>query len=50
MVQINGKNSLKKSVGYFLECLKSSKMFESVYFDTSTHTNKLILDLEEENK
>jgi hypothetical protein len=25
-------------------------MFESVYFDTSTYTNKLILDLEEENK
>ena len=48
--QTNGKNSLKKSVGYFLECLKSSKKFESAYFDTSTYTNKLILDLEEENK
>ena len=48
--QINGKNSLKKSVGYFLECLKSSKSFENTYFDTSMYTNKLILDLEKMDK
>lgn len=48
--QTNSKNSLKKSVGYFLECLKSSKSFESTYFDTCMYTNKLILDLEKVNK
>ena len=48
--QTNGRNSLKKSVGYFLECLKGSKNFENIYFDTSVYTNKLILDLEVENK
>ena len=48
--QINGKNSLKKSVGYFLECLKRSKKIESIYFKTSMYTNKLILDLEKMDK
>ena len=49
-LQTNGKNSLKKSVGYFLECLKRSKSFEITYFDTCMYTNRLILDLEEEIK
>jgi len=48
--QTNGKNSLKKSVDYFLECLKESKSFEITYFDTCIYTNRLILDLEEEIK
>jgi len=49
-LQTNGKNSLKKSVGYFLKCLKESKKFEITYFDTCMYTNRLILDLEEEIK
>ena len=42
-----GKDSLEKSIGYFLEHLKNSKSFDITYFDTCVYTNKLILDLEE---
>ena len=45
--QTNGKNSLKKSMNYFLDHLKNSQMFELTGFDIAIYSNKLVLEMEE---
>ena len=45
--QTNGKNSLKKSMNYFLDHLKNSQMFELTCFDIAIYSNKLVLEMEE---
>ena len=45
--QTNGKNSLKKSMNYFLDHLKNSQMFELTNFDIAIYSNKLVLEMEE---
>ena len=42
----NGKNSLKKSMNYFLDHLKNSQMFELTNFDIAIYSNKLVLEME----
>ena len=44
--QTNGKNSLKKSMNYFLDHLKNSQMFELTNFDIAIYSNKLVLEME----
>ena len=44
--QTNGKNSLKKSMNYFLDHLKNSQMFELTDFDIAIYSNKLVLEME----
>ena len=46
--QIDGKNSLKNSMNYFLNHLINSQLFELMYFDTSVYSNKIILNMEED--
>ena len=46
--QSNGKDSLKKSVNYFLEHIKKSEGFDISYFNMCVTSNKLVLDLEDD--
>ena len=47
-LHINGKNSLKNSMNYFLNCLRNSQLFELTYFDTSVYSNKITLEMEKD--
>ena len=44
--QTNGKNSLKKSMNYFLDHLKNSQMFELTNFDIAIYSIILVLEME----
>ena len=46
--QINGKNSLKNSMNYFLNHLRNSQLFELKDFDTSVYSNKITLEMEKD--
>ena len=46
--QINGKESIKKSMSYFLDHLKNSQDFDPTYFDTSVYSNKIVLEMEKD--
>ena len=43
------KESLEKSVDYFLKCIKNSKEFDISYFDSCIESNKLTLNLHKDN-
>ena len=47
-LHINGKNSLKNSMKYFLNHLKNSQLFELIYFDTSVYSTKITLEMEKD--
>lgn len=46
--QSNFKDSLKKSINYFLKHIKNSEGFDISYYNTCLISNKLVLNLEEE--
>ena len=46
--QVNGRDSIKKSMNYFLDHLKNSQNFDLMYFDTSVYSNKIILEMEKD--
>ena len=48
-IEIIIKESLKKSVNFFLDCIKNSKEFDISYFNSCIETNRLTLNLRKDH-